>query len=227
MNFSYTISSIIHPSLTLIILFSQAFEHNKFRSITFKSYSSKSLSTLTSINFFTELTIATNMNANNILPNATHANNASTITDTLWDGYQRSLNSGARALIELPMQLKSVIGSDGIQVLADRLRFALSPLRYQFRTPANLSYSDFIQAPISVSDVVSRSVVKIEPAKLPKRYVRGLPRRKLSTTKAKDPDRILRPPNSWILYRKHHHRLIKARDPAKLNNDICKLPFNL
>ena len=193
--------------------------------ITFEPCSFESLSVLTSINFRTELVMATNMNANNVPLNMAHVNNTPTITDTLWDGYQRNLNSGARAVIEMPMHLKSVIGSGGVQILADRFRSTHLPMSSQPRALTDSHYSDFIQAPVSVSDILSRGVVKIEPAKLPKRYTRGLPRRKPSETKSKDPNKISRPPNSWILYRKHHHRLIKERDPTMHNNDICKLPF--
>lgn len=35
------------------------------------------------------------------------------------------------------------------------------------------------------------------------------------------PQRISRPPNAYILYRKDHHQMIKAAHPSYTNNDIC------
>lgn len=34
--------------------------------------------------------------------------------------------------------------------------------------------------------------------------------------------KVPRPPNAFILYRQHHHPLIKARRPEIHNNEICK-----
>jgi hypothetical protein len=35
-------------------------------------------------------------------------------------------------------------------------------------------------------------------------------------------DKIPRPPNAWILYRKHHHTAFVAAHPGLDNNQICK-----
>jgi len=35
--------------------------------------------------------------------------------------------------------------------------------------------------------------------------------------------KIPRPPNSWILYRQHHHYTVTAAHPDLHNNQICKL----
>ncbi|KAL2758409.1 hypothetical protein ACRALDRAFT_2097723 [Sodiomyces alcalophilus JCM 7366] len=37
------------------------------------------------------------------------------------------------------------------------------------------------------------------------------------------PQRISRPPNAYILYRKDHHQMIKAAHPSYTNNDISKV----
>lgn len=39
--------------------------------------------------------------------------------------------------------------------------------------------------------------------------------------------KIPRPPNAFILYRQHHHPLIKADHPDYHNNDICMFPFKI
>lgn len=33
---------------------------------------------------------------------------------------------------------------------------------------------------------------------------------------------VPRPPNSWILYRQHHHRAIKEKNPKATNCELCK-----
>lgn len=35
-------------------------------------------------------------------------------------------------------------------------------------------------------------------------------------------EKVPRPPNAFILYRKHYHTLTKAAHPEYHNNDICK-----
>jgi hypothetical protein len=35
-------------------------------------------------------------------------------------------------------------------------------------------------------------------------------------------DKIPRPPNAWILYRKHHHAVSVNNNPGLNNNQICK-----
>lgn len=35
------------------------------------------------------------------------------------------------------------------------------------------------------------------------------------------PQKVPRPPNAFILYRQHHHPLVKAAHPEYHNNDIC------
>lgn len=36
------------------------------------------------------------------------------------------------------------------------------------------------------------------------------------------PEKVRRPPNSFILYRQYHHKSIKAANPGTSNNDICE-----
>jgi hypothetical protein len=41
--------------------------------------------------------------------------------------------------------------------------------------------------------------------------------------KTEKKDKIPRPANAFILYRKAHHEFVKAENPGISNNDICKL----
>lgn len=48
------------------------------------------------------------------------------------------------------------------------------------------------------------------------------------TLDRKSKAKVPRPPNVFILYRQHHHPLIKAQFPGIVNNDICKsLPLTV
>lgn len=38
--------------------------------------------------------------------------------------------------------------------------------------------------------------------------------------------KVPRPPNSFILYRQHHHPIIKAQNPDYHNNRICEFPIH-
>lgn len=35
-------------------------------------------------------------------------------------------------------------------------------------------------------------------------------------------NKVPRPPNAFILYRKHYHTILKGQDPSMHNNDICE-----
>lgn len=68
----------------------------------------------------------------------------------------------------------------------------------------------------------SRGVICIKPARNPQGHrlvIAGAPKPKaVITKKAKLP----RPPNAFILYRQHHHPLVKGQHPDYHNNQICK-----
>ncbi len=40
--------------------------------------------------------------------------------------------------------------------------------------------------------------------------------------KAAMKEKVPRPPNAFILYRQHHHPILKKANPALHNNDICE-----
>ena len=50
---------------------------------------------------------------------------------------------------------------------------------------------------------------------------------KSKPAKATKPAKIARPPNAFILYRQHHHPLVKAGNPRLHNNQICGLQLLL
>jgi hypothetical protein len=66
------------------------------------------------------------------------------------------------------------------------------------------------------SNLASGVVIKRSPA----------PARAPSSKPQSNGEKVPRPPNAWILYRKYHHADFVARNPGFHNNDICTyLPF--
>lgn len=79
-----------------------------------------------------------------------------------------------------------------------------------------------IEAPVTTVEDVDRRVIQIAPS----RYLLGhdciVPGAKTPKAKAPKEDKVARPPNAFILYRQHHHPLVKAAHPKLHNNQICK-----
>lgn len=79
-----------------------------------------------------------------------------------------------------------------------------------------------ITAPVTIVEDVGRGVIEITPS----HYLLGhdsiIPGAKKPKTKALKEDKIARPPNAFIIYRQHHHPLVKAAYPKLHNNQICK-----
>jgi hypothetical protein len=43
------------------------------------------------------------------------------------------------------------------------------------------------------------------------------------SAKPKKKDKVPRPPNAFILYRQHHHNIVKAKNHGITNNNLCRL----
>lgn len=75
---------------------------------------------------------------------------------------------------------------------------------------------------MTIVEDVARRVTQIAPS----RYLLGhdaiLPGANKPKSKAPKEDKVARPPNAFILYRQHHHPLVKADHPELHNNQICK-----
>ena len=67
-----------------------------------------------------------------------------------------------------------------------------------------------------------RAVLQIMPSHNDaghKEIIPGARDPKVKTTKK---SKVARPPNAFILYRQHHHPLLKAKNPDMHNNEICE-----
>lgn len=121
----------------------------------------------------------------------------------------------------MPIGLKSVIGQDGINIMAARFRFDRNTPKC-ILIIANLTPSNLIEAPVKVTEDLEQGSVKITPScnRLGQdKIIPGAQKAKPRTsTKAK----VARPPNAFILYRQHHHPLVRSEYPELHNNQICK-----
>jgi len=86
----------------------------------------------------------------------------------------------------------------------------------------HLKFSSLIQAPVIVSEDSNRGLVIIAPARNVLGHDELIPQAKTMQAKVSKTEKVARPPNAFILYRKHHHPLIKAAHPDFHNNQICK-----
>ena len=79
-----------------------------------------------------------------------------------------------------------------------------------------------IEAPVTTVEDVDRGVIQIAPSRFLLGHDRIIPGAKKPKVKTPKEDKVARPPNAFILYRQHHHPLVKAAHPELHNNQICK-----
>ena len=79
-----------------------------------------------------------------------------------------------------------------------------------------------ISAPVTTVEDVDRGVIQIAPSRNLLGHDSIIPGAKKPKAKALKEDKVARPPNAFILYRQHHHPLVKAGHPRLHNNQICK-----
>ena len=76
-----------------------------------------------------------------------------------------------------------------------------------------------IEAPVNVKEHRNRGVIKITPAGEDIGTSTIFPKDK---PKVSGKAKVARPPNAFILYRQHHHSILKAQYPDLHNIQICK-----
>lgn len=79
-----------------------------------------------------------------------------------------------------------------------------------------------IDAPVATVEDVDRGVIHIAPSRNLLGHDSIIHGAKKPKAKALKEDKVARPPNAFILYRQHHHPLVKASHPKLHNNQICK-----
>ena len=87
---------------------------------------------------------------------------------------------------------------------------------------AELRSSNMIEAPVTVSEEPDRGLIRIAPTHNPLGHDSIIPEAQKAKPRTSNKAKIARPPNAFILYRQHHHPLVKAEYPDLHNNQICE-----
>ncbi|KAK4693975.1 hypothetical protein P7C71_g3526, partial [Lecanoromycetidae sp. Uapishka_2] len=123
------------------------------------------------------------------------------LTDSLWQAHAQRITSGIGYDISIATNIANIIGDDGIAVIATRFRY-------------------LIQAPVTTIHDPSRGLVTITPSRNPSGHETIMPEVQKPKAKTSKQAKVARPPNAFILYRQHHHPLVKAQNPELHNNQI-------
>lgn len=79
-----------------------------------------------------------------------------------------------------------------------------------------------IEAPVTVIEDPDHRLIRIVPARNPLGHDRIISAGQNAKSKTFNKAKVARPPNAFILYRQHHHPLVRAEYPELHNNQICK-----
>ncbi|KAL8863467.1 MAG: hypothetical protein Q9178_000148 [Gyalolechia marmorata] len=121
------------------------------------------------------------------------------LAEHVWKQHASNINHGFVNTVVLDSVVEDAIGSDGLALIAERFQY-------------------MIQAPVKIKNRGSLPTV-IYPASSPDGHEKVTvlqPKSKAITKK----DKVARPPNAFILYRQHHHPIVKSRNPDLHNNQI-------
>lgn len=123
------------------------------------------------------------------------------VIDAFWLSRLQILDAGASDHIEMPITLKDVIGNDGVAIVAAR-------------------FMAKIEAPVMTVEDEDHGLIHITPSRFLLGHDSIVPGAKKPKAKALKEEKVARPPNAFILYRQHHHPLVKASHPELHNNQI-------
>ncbi|WEW57504.1 hypothetical protein PRK78_002971 [Emydomyces testavorans] len=124
--------------------------------------------------------------------------------------------------IFLPVDISALIGGDNVEKIKSRLSAMLNVPVVAFEDHANNVYR--IMPTPALDGAIESTVAQILPMMATgelgfQSFGEKLSKQNAQVKTAKVP----RPPNAFILYRQHHHPLIKAAHPEYHNNDISIL----
>jgi hypothetical protein len=128
--------------------------------------------------------------------------------------------ASAATFVEDPV-LMATWASFNAQVAAGNHQIVLpDTLPSSIITEIQNRYSELISGPITVAADPTLSIIRFMP------YMAMMSTPDLdedSSRAMKIKSKVPRPANAFILYRQHHHPVIKAKYPGIHNNQICKL----
>lgn len=81
--------------------------------------------------------------------------------------------------------------------------------------------SNTIQASVLIVSDAARNVIRVQPSFNQMGHSDVIPINPAPKNGVSKKEKLPRPPNAFILYRQHHHPLIKAKNPGFHNNQIC------
>ncbi|KAL8681504.1 MAG: hypothetical protein Q9224_004636 [Gallowayella concinna] len=121
------------------------------------------------------------------------------LAEHVWKQHASNINRGFVDKVILDPVVEVAIGSDGLALIAER-------------------FESMIQAPVRINKQGPH------PTEIyPVTHLNGRQKVTVIETKVKansKKDKIARPPNAFILYRQHHHPLVKSQNPELHNNQI-------
>lgn len=152
--------------------------------------------------------------------------------DRLWRFYQAHLNNGIANYVIVTPAHYNIVGESGLKIISSRYRFVLLS-SYLLQRLVLTRPSNMISAPVKmVRDAFGNILIK--PLPLDSLGRKSVSEKGPSTSKLSDVNegknwrgKLPRPPNSFILYRQHHHPILKAENPGFHNNQICKSLLHL
>ncbi|KAL8733627.1 MAG: hypothetical protein Q9166_002037 [cf. Caloplaca sp. 2 TL-2023] len=122
------------------------------------------------------------------------------LAEHVWKQYASDINHGFVNMVVLDPVVENAIGGDGIALIVERLQ-------------------SMVQAPVEVKkqDGLSTLIRTIShPNNGHDKVTATEPKANAKSKK----DKVARPPNAFILYRQHHHPLVKSQNPDLHNNQI-------
>ncbi|KAM5442513.1 hypothetical protein MferCBS31731_002391 [Microsporum ferrugineum] len=145
------------------------------------------------------------------------------VTELLWQHAMTHLQKTNNEIL-LPIDIRSIVGGASIEVIKTRLGKLLNTPVVAFEDSVNQVYR--IMPTPALDGRIGAAVFPMGMA-IDGRMAAHLPRGNEIVSQDIDcqvkAPKIPRPPNAFILYRQHHHPVIKSAHPEYHNNDISVL----
>ncbi|KKZ64523.1 hypothetical protein EMCG_01402 [[Emmonsia] crescens] len=142
------------------------------------------------------------------------------VLELIWQHAMTHLKSTKNEIL-LPADINTVIGQGNVEKIKDRLSALLSTPVVAFKDDVNSVFR--IMPTPALDGVVDAAVAQVMPMIATNNDQSASPSPKANKVAQGKPEKIPRPPNAFILYRQHHHPLVKASHPDFHNNEISVL----
>ncbi|KAK2750163.1 hypothetical protein FQN57_004659 [Myotisia sp. PD_48] len=142
------------------------------------------------------------------------------VIELLWQHTVSHLQKTKNEII-LPVDIGSLLGNSSLEVFKDRLSKFLNTSVVAFEDNVNQVYR--IMPTPALNGSLKATAIAGASIKRSKGYNVTQNNEHTKKPNQERAQKIPRPPNAFILYRQHHHPLIKATHPTYHNNDISVL----